>query len=128
MIKKRFCKNCGTNIDHLHGNAIRCETCAMKYKILYHRKFTKKRDKSIPPSARGEYRYYWKFLVSLSLEELSALYHTKQLKLKVIWGKERRPISTQIKLISEAYKRKAPMNYKEIEEVNPNDKCTEEVE
>lgn len=124
MIKKRFCKDCGTNIDHLHTNAVRCETCQVKYRLHYY----KKRDKSIPPSARGEYRYYWKFLISLSLEELSALYHTKQLKLKVVWGKERRPISTQIKLIVEAYKRKAPMNYPIIEEVNPDDKCTEEVE
>lgn len=125
----RFCKKCGRSIDHLHTNAVRCKTCQIKHRLLYERKRIKRRDLKNPLAARGgPYRAYWNFLMSLKLEELSALYHTKQIALKTHWGNERQFINTQIKLIVDVYKRKAPKNYPIIEEVNPDDKSTEEAE
>ena len=98
-IKK--CKRCGEDISHRYHTAKYCEWCAIQAKKEYNENYMMQ----FPKSARGRYYRYYKFLLTLTEDELSALYSSKQHKCKEPCI-DRRKIKAQMVLINEAYKRK----------------------
>ena len=104
-METRTCEKCDKDITFLHGHCKFCEECAKKSKKEYDKKYNKRYDKQFPKSARGRYREYYKFLMTLTQDDLSALYSSKQHKLNEA-GIDKRKVKAQIVLINEAYKRK----------------------
>ena len=99
------CKRCGEDISHRYHTAKYCKWCAIQAKKEYQKKYIKQYMKQFPKSARGVYYKYYKFLMTLTEDELSALYSSKQHKCVDSKTGVRR-IKQQMVLINEAYKRK----------------------
>jgi len=104
MTEIKHCKRCGEDISHRHKNTKYCKWCAIQAKKEYQKKYIKQYMKQFPKSARGRYYQYYKFLLTLSNDELAALYSSKQHKCKE-QDTDKRKIKAQMVLINEAYKR-----------------------
>ena len=104
-METRTCETCNIDITSLHGNTRYCKKCAKQRKKEYHKQYIKKYMLQFPKSARGVYYQYYKFLLTLTRDELMALYSSKQHKCADVTTDTRR-IKQQITLINEAIKRK----------------------
>ena len=105
MTKTRTCERCSKDISELHGHCKYCKECAKESKKEYNSKYSKRYDKQFPKSARGKYREYYKFLMTLTQDELSALHIVKKIACKEK-NADTSELKAQMKLINESYKRK----------------------
>ena len=105
-METRTCERCDKDITFLHGNRKYCDECARERRKNYLKKYIKEYMTQFPKSARnGRFYEYYKFLLTLTQDDLSALYSSKQHKLNEA-GIDKRKVKAQIVLINEAYKRK----------------------
>ena len=105
MTETRTCEKCDKDITFLHGNRKYCMECARERRKKYLKKYNNRYDKQVPKSARGKYRNYYKFLMTLTQDELSALHIVKKISCKER-NADTMELKAQMKLINEAYKRK----------------------
>ena len=96
----KLCKRCKSDITGTHYNRKYCRYCAIQHKKEYNKNYFKQ----FPKSARGKYYKYYKFLLTLTEDELSALYIAKKTASKEK-NAEVQEIKAQMVLINEAYKR-----------------------
>lgn len=100
-METRNCKRCNSILERGHRNTKYCMHCAITAKKEYNKKYMKQ----FPKSARGEYYQYYKFLITLTKNELMALYTIKQKNCK----NNKQKTKKMLYLIQEAYKRKGEL-------------------
>ena len=118
----KVCEECGCEYNSV-SRELRCKECQeifrKEYKKKhdyeyskkhpeYHPEYNKRYKTDKPKSAiKGQMYQFWKFLKTLSDEELQAIYQVRRQKLKYIsdW-KERQEVKTQMKILCDVYKQR----------------------
>ena len=98
MIKE--CIDCGCPFDCTNTN-IRCSKCQEEYRSKYQKKY-QKRYWVNKASRHADYQF-WKFIKTLTDDEIRALIQIKRSKMKEA-GADIKQLRTYIKMLTEEYK------------------------